>query len=646
MNAPAAESTLTKEDIQWLAIADLFPSPTNPRTRKGLDIASLTELAQTMRPPIGIVSPILVRKSSKLKLVIIGKISENPIGENPYEIVAGERRWRAGKIAGLTNVPCIVRELTDLQVLQIQLIENKQREDLDALEEAEGYEKLMHEKDTEGNPYTAELIAEIMGVSKATIYARLKLTALCEEARQAFYSGELDASTALLIARIPVHKLQIQAVKQITAKADYNSQNFKAGDKIMSYRAAKDLLQSEYMTSLNRAIFDIKDANLINKIGACTDCVSRTGNQPELFDDVDSADVCTNTVCFGMKKAAHILAIQKQAEENGDIVITGKTAKKLIPNPTWSSHPGPEADSGYAKLNSIIPGDAENRTWESALESTNTKVQKTLIENPHSKEFIPTVKIEDAIKALREAGFEITPKGTKKSTTAIENQKAQDKIKAKLELTQVTRKRLFEELHNKIKSGMSQIPPYVPDVLYKVLAETCFENFINNDTALFVAQLYFPHVAADDDDVVDILRSRIGELSVGEQFLLCIDSLMSTELNVTQWNMDHRPDQMLAIAGPLCIDAKQIEKEVAVELKKSNKAVPVRKTLSKSQQPPSFQEEKEEVKTTSTPPAAAQAQDKPAKKSGATPAKDNWPFPVGAIPKTMGKTKRKSANAD
>ncbi|MFA6015863.1 MAG: ParB/RepB/Spo0J family partition protein [Gallionellaceae bacterium] len=627
MNAPTPDAIIEKEGIQWLAITDLFPSPTNPRKR--FDDGKLKELADSIKSQ-GVLQPILVRAISAAPK----KTDSWPFPVGPYakfEVVAGERRYRAAKLAGLIEMPCFVRELTDLQVLHAQVIENLQRDDLHPLEEADGYAKLMKDHGA-----TADSLAAEIGKSKAYIYARLKFTDLCQEAREAFYQGELDASTALLIARIPVHKLQIQAVKQITAKADYNSQNFKSGDKIMSYRAAKDLLQSEYMTSLNRAIFDIKDANLINKIGACTDCVSRTGNQPELFDDVGSADVCTNTVCFAMKKTAHILSIQKQAEENGDIVIIGKTAKKLIPNPTWSSHPGPDADSGYAKLDSIIPGDAENRTWESALESTNTKVQKTLIENPHNKEFIPTVKIEDAIKALREAGFEITPKGAAKSTAAIENQKAQDKIKAKLELTQATRKRLFMELHNKIKNGMSQVPPYVPDILYKVLAETCFENFMNNDTALSVSQLYYPHVV--DDDVVEILKSRISELSVGEQFLLCIDCLMSTELNVTQWNMDHRPDQMLAIAGPLCIDAKQIEKEVAAEIKQAKKAVSSRKT-------PPDQEKKVEAKTASTPTPAAQAPDKPAKKTKAAPAKDDWPFPVGAIPKTTEKTKRKAAVA-
>lgn len=379
MNAPAS----TQQQIALLHISNLFPSPTNPRKR--FDEAKLRELAKSVKT-IGIAQPLLVR--ARLE----------PFDAGTFEIVAGERRFRAAKLADLAEVPCFIRELTDHQVLHIQLIENLQRDDLHPIEEAEGYERLMQETDPDGNPYTADTIAAEIGKSRSYVFQRRKLLALCPDAREAFYDGKLDASTALLIARIPVAKLQIQAVKDITAKAMYGTSSHREGDTLMSYRTARDHIQRKYMTDLAQAPFQIKDAKLIEKAGACTDCTKRTGNQPELFDDVKSKDVCTDTVCFAMKKTAHILAIQKEAEAKGCAVITGKEAKKLIPNPHWGSHPSPSSDSGYARLDSICPHDPGHRTWEEVLgkkafapakDTGKPAVQKTLIEDTHRNELIP-----------------------------------------------------------------------------------------------------------------------------------------------------------------------------------------------------------------------------------------------------------------
>lgn len=660
---------------QNIALALLFPSPTNPRKR--FDSGKLNELARSIKTQ-GVLQPLLVRKAIKpsttrraatwpfptqskytpeeaslayniadgkvempqegdasLTYGVKAKLKEIEDAKNiknaptAYEVVAGERRFRAATMAGLTDVPCFVRELTDLQVLHAQVIENLQRDDLHPLEEAEGYEILMKEHGA-----TAESLGEEIGKSKAYIYARLKLTALCEEARQAFYSGDLDASTALLIARIPVAKLQIQATKKITAKAEYATCNFRQGDKTMSYRTARDLLQDEYMTELSDKIFPINDATLLPKVGACTDCTKRTGNQPDIFDDVKSADVCTDTVCFAMKRTAQILAIQKKAEAEGCAVIIGKEAKKIMPNNQYSSHPAPKEESGLVRLDQTIPNDSEGRTWEQALGKQafagklidgKPAVQKTMVENPHNKELIPTVKIEDAIKALRDMGIEVklTGSGARESSAPS---KDEAKLKAKVEQALITRKRLFEALHNKIKSGMQQTPPCVPDGLYLILAQACLEQFTDADEAKMLVELYMPGVKGDVDSLA-LFESGIKSLSPGELFLLSIDCIMSSELIVNQWNVDRStPSQMQAIAKELGIDTAKIEAEVAKELKPATKkAAP---SVAKKE------------KTAPTPTPAAQAQTKPApKKTKAAPA-------AKATPKaTAEKPKRKAAVA-
>ena len=133
-------------------------SKTNPR--KIFDDAALADLAASIKKH-GVAQPILLRPTHV------------DAGITFFEVVAGERRFRASKLAGKTTVPAIVRNLSDAEALEIQVIENLQRQDLHPLEEAEGFEVLMRE-----NGYTADVMAEKTGKSKAYIYASLKLCAL------------------------------------------------------------------------------------------------------------------------------------------------------------------------------------------------------------------------------------------------------------------------------------------------------------------------------------------------------------------------------------------------------------------------------------------------------------------------------------
>lgn len=165
-----------------LPLEQLAPSPTNPR--KTFDDVKLDELARSIGQH-GILEPILVRR--------------DPDPEPPvvYEVVAGERRYRAATIAEVETVPCIVRELTDREVLEIQVIENLQRDDLHPLEEAEGYSALVKQAG-----YDVEKIAERIGRSKKYVYDRVKLLELVPELRGPFLEGEITAGHAILLARL------------------------------------------------------------------------------------------------------------------------------------------------------------------------------------------------------------------------------------------------------------------------------------------------------------------------------------------------------------------------------------------------------------------------------------------------------------
>lgn len=573
-------------DYHLIAIDRLFPSATNPRKR--FDDTKLKELAESIKTQ-GVLQPILVRKAapkSNNPFCVKTVYSEN---FRPFEIVAGERRYRAAKLAGLTDMPCFVRELTDLQVLHAQVIENLQRDDLHQLEEAEGYERLMREKDASGVQYTAESIGAEVGKSKAYVYGRLKLLALCEEARQAFYDDQLDASTALLIARIPVHKLQVQAIQAITKKAEYNTSNLREGDIVMSYRAARDYIQDNFMLDLDRAPFDTKDAGLLAKASACTDCEKRTGNQPELFDDVKSKDVCTDTVCFGMKKAAHILTIQKEADARGDKAIFGKEAKKLMPD-HWRDPKRQLAEHGLATLDSQVPGDEQERTWGEVLkneklltpdkETGKPAVQKTIVGDPHKGGIIETVNIEDAMKALRQAGFEVIPvAAAKKKNHDAAAEKEREKQKGEIEQAAAYRQKLFDAVHQKIGSDLNNPTPHVADGLYRILALRMFEDMLGIDDAATLSKLHLPAATETDipetdgeaEDLAGQLEAAIPTMTTQQHFLLMIDILAIHEIDARSWNYQNQPETMVAIAKEIGVDAEQIQTAATAEVKAAQK---------------------------------------------------------------------------
>jgi ParB/RepB/Spo0J family partition protein len=251
----------------------------SPDNRKRFDQVKLVELAASIKK-MGVAQPILIRPVT-------------PTAEQPeeFEIVAGERRYRASIIAGLDFIPAMCRQLSDVDAAKLRIFENLHREDPHPIEEAEGFQILMLQ-----HGYSADQLAEEIGKSRAYVYARLKLCALALDVRDQVLDGKVDASTALLVARIPVPALQVRAMAEILE--GYN-------DQPMSYREAAAFTQERYMLDLKKAEFDRADGKLLARAGACSTCPKRAGNQPEVFIDV-GADVCTDPDCFKDKKAAHL----------------------------------------------------------------------------------------------------------------------------------------------------------------------------------------------------------------------------------------------------------------------------------------------------------------------------------------------------
>jgi len=278
-------------------------------------------------------------------------------------------------MAGLKEVPVLVREMSDLEVLEVQIVENVQRADVDALEEADGY-KVLHEK----HGYSVPDIAAKIGKSIAYVYARLKLCALGPAGRKALAEGKLTDSTALLVARIPL-ALQAEAVKELEPRkqffgpAEEEEVPFDEFDKKgearkktlepldpLGAREAFARIRSRFMLRLADAPFDPKDALLVPAAGACSSCPKRMGSQPELFADVKAADTCTDPTCFEKKRDAVWAKRKAEAKAAGVEVVEGKKAKAYFPYGSQLAH-----TSGMVDLDSEDYSDPKRRTHRERL---------------------------------------------------------------------------------------------------------------------------------------------------------------------------------------------------------------------------------------------------------------------------------------
>ena len=267
-------TSIPSPEYRDLPLAQLVESPTNPRKR--YDPASLEELAQSFRSR-GVLEPLLVR----------------PVEATRFEIVAGSRRFRATQLAQLETVPARIREMTDAEALEVQCIENLQREDIHPLEEAQGFRALLELPD---HSYTVALISERAGKTPAYIAGRLRLTELISDVADAFLSGILTIGHAVLIAKLPPEQ-QYEAFK-----AAFKSTWMTGGQTeiLVPTRELALWIESNMLLDLQTALFDRSDAGLVPDAGSCHDCTKRTGANSLLFPE-SAHDQCLDRDCYQKK---------------------------------------------------------------------------------------------------------------------------------------------------------------------------------------------------------------------------------------------------------------------------------------------------------------------------------------------------------
>jgi ParB family chromosome partitioning protein len=254
---PPTPAAAAGRAILMLPVEAVERNPHQPRKR--FDEVKLEELAASIREH-GVVEPILVRRDG-----------------GRYRIVAGERRWRAAQRAGLKEIPAIAREASDRQAFELALVENLQRADLNAIEEAEAYEVLATEHDL-----TQEQIAQRVGKDRSTVANALRLLRLPEEVRDAVRGGQLDMGHARAILSLD----DADAMRKLAARAVREGLSVRALEALIRSLSRKPAKKGPGETAATRDLA----ARLQRRLGARCRVVQRNAKAGRLEIEYTSLD--------------------------------------------------------------------------------------------------------------------------------------------------------------------------------------------------------------------------------------------------------------------------------------------------------------------------------------------------------------------
>ena len=278
---------MTRPIMPMVLLSAITIGKTNPR--KVFDEDAINELAASIKEK-GVIQPILLRPSGK---------------PGSYELVCGERRYRASLLAGLKEIPAYVKEMTDDEALQAQITENLQRKDVHPLEEAYAFKQMM-------DKHPVEEIAAKVGKKVYYIRQRLKLNDLTENWQKLFYKNLLPVSIALKVAILPA-----ESQKELLEDEGIDDDNVNGWGRnigINEYQLRRST------GKLNNAPFDTKDALLDKKMGACTTCPFNSA-VGALFPEDEQTPTCSNVTCFAHKCDLNFEAQLKVALEDPTITL-------------------------------------------------------------------------------------------------------------------------------------------------------------------------------------------------------------------------------------------------------------------------------------------------------------------------------------
>lgn len=278
---PAAAPGKTATDNAEYQIVTLEQIAVISNTRKEFDEADIKELSESIKQK-GVLQPILLRPLPV------------PLKDNPkakYQLVCGERRFRASKLAGKKDIPAGIRNMTDEEVIEIQITENLMRKDISPLDEAAAFKQIL---DT--GKINVEELGKRLGKEKDYINRRLRLNEMFPEFKKLLYSGQI-----LLVHAFEIYKMTLADQQKFYEELKKDE----ALDLIhtMTAKQLEEEINSRIVQSLKDAPFNPNDANLLAQVGACTACPKRSGNNPSLFG-TERGDRCFDKTCYTLKTDA------------------------------------------------------------------------------------------------------------------------------------------------------------------------------------------------------------------------------------------------------------------------------------------------------------------------------------------------------
>lgn len=499
----------------------IHASPYNPRLV--FDKDKLQSLAANIKA-VGVQQAILLRP--------------HPTRTGEAELVFGERRWRASKLAELETIPARVRELSTLEVLELQAYENGQRDDVHPLEEADHFMR-MHKppKDADYPPQSIEEIMAKSGKSRAAVYQALKLTELGEVSRKLFLEGKLMKTTADLVARIQPQKLQDEAAKEL-ARGDG-----------MSFRDAFDYVKQNYTLTLEGCGFDTSDPKLVEKAGPCSTCPKRSGNQLELIGDVKKPDVCMDRVCFKSKQDAAWALRARAEQEKGRQVLAEKDAKNLF---SKFNRDEPVGNAGYVGLGEVCYEDPQRRTYKQLFGKDAPVV---VARNPHTGKAVELIPTAGLKKALVEEGHKWAK--PKKSTPATSTKTKAPSGPSDWEIHAEARRRVAAALVAKMeKAGQPSA-----EILRFALAS--YAGGYHDGMPAIERRL-----GIDGDEMVDVERERVEELTakmtIAELLAFAVEVLLDDVFSRGMYSNNKDADKAAKLAG---VEYANVKKQAAADLK-------------------------------------------------------------------------------
>lgn len=385
--------------VMEVALGEIFPSALNPRKR--FDQAKLEEMAKSIRGK-GIISPLIVR-------------AVLPLGDRAFEIIAGECRWRAAALAGLSVVPVLVRPMTDADALEVMLIENMQRRDLSALEECDAFARALSQRDEHGALVYAsqQALADKIGIERETVTLRLSLLKLPAEGRAALETEQVSyrilrrvcAAPSALVPRLVDTVLHPRKWPLLARRAA-------SVDDALSLEEVEELIEHLSM-DISRAPFDLADAALVPlktrapafgpesgvgerlEGGACIGCEFNTATSNK-----DRHPKCLLPACYKKKVEVHVQAALVRAKAAGATILPDSEASLVLHG---GAHKGVNPD--YVELEKKIDpddrapavSDRNAPTWAEVVTAPAGGVKATDIHNLTGERTERTVIAEGAV---------------------------------------------------------------------------------------------------------------------------------------------------------------------------------------------------------------------------------------------------------